>query len=104
LKINIKRKEFNLLINKRSLIMKEFLCKLEFISGEHGVPFYHIVKARTIKSAENKIDKWLRQFYGDEFDEKDGSTYYYLGSQVAVELDGIDLLDKDNFIRFISIN
>ncbi len=84
--------------------LKEFLCKLEFHSGEHGVPFHHIVKARTIKSAGHKIDKWLKQFYPGEFDEKDANTYYYLGGEVAVELEGIDLLDKDNFIRFISIN
>ena len=84
--------------------LKQFLCTLEFSSGEHGVPFYHIVNARNIKSAENKIGKWLKRFYENEFYEKDGSTYYYLGGEVAVELESIDLLDKDNFIRFISIN
>ena len=84
--------------------MKQFLCTLEFRSGEHGVPFYHIVKARTIKAAESKIHKWLRQFYPAQFDEKDGNTYYYIGGEVAVDIKGIEPLDTDKFINFITIN
>lgn len=84
--------------------MKEFLCTLEFRTGEYGVPFYHIVKAANFKSAENKIQKWLKQFYPGQFDERDGNTYYYLGGEVAVEIDGINLLDKVNFLKFLSIN
>ena len=34
-----------------SKTMKDFLCTLEFCSGEYGVPFYQVVKARTLKSA-----------------------------------------------------
>lgn len=84
--------------------MKRFLCTLEFRSGEHGVPFYHIVKARAIKSAESKIHNWLRQFYPAQFDERDRNTYYYIGGEVAIDIKRIEPLDTDKFINFITIN
>ena len=85
-------------------LQREFLCTLEFISGEYEIIFYQIVKALTIKTAEVKIDKWLKGFYPGQFDKRVGRNYYYFNGKVAVKLDSVQMLDKDYFIQLLTIN
>ncbi len=68
-----------------------YLACLEFISGEQGQIFYHTLKARSLKDAENRFHEYLRTYYSEK-SEKDGDTYLYLDGLVAVTLLNIEKL------------
>lgn len=82
----------------------EFLSTLEFISGENGIIFHRIIKAETFNTAENKINKWLKNFHPGQFIKKDGNNYYYFGGEVAVKLGKIETLNIEEFLKLITID
>ena len=68
---------------------KLYLPTFELISGQYGQIFYQAFYARNEKTLENKIHKYLKNYYdkGNNTSIK-GRTYYYLDGEVAVKNHG----------------
>ena len=84
--------------------IKRWLCCLEFSTGEQACIFYHIVKARSLKAAEEEIKVYLRDFYEDELDEESGWVFTYFNGMVCVNIESIEELDIERFLNFITVN
>ena len=68
---------------------KLYLATFELISGQYGQIFYQAFYAGNEKTLENKIHKYLKNYYdkGNNTGIKD-KTYYYLDGEVAVKNHG----------------
>lgn len=82
---------------------QEFLCTLEYICGEYGITFYRIVNADSIESAEERIINWLRENYPGHFVKQEGEMFCYFGGEVTIKMNSIEPLDRNVFIRLLTI-
>jgi hypothetical protein len=65
---------------------KLYLATFELISGEYGQIFYQAFYARDENSLENRIHKYLKDYYGKRNNTSiEGNVYYYFNGEVAVK-------------------
>jgi hypothetical protein len=68
---------------------KLYLATFELSSGQYGQLFYQAFYARNQKSLQNKIHRYLKNYYDkDNNTSIEGKTYYYFDGEVAVENHG----------------
>lgn len=68
---------------------KLYLATLEFICGEYGQIFEKAFYAKDEKTLEEKIYKYLIEYYGKGNTSKiERGAYYYLNDEVAVKNHG----------------
>ncbi len=68
---------------------KLYLATFELVSGMYGQMFEKAFYAKTEKSLEKQIHKFLNEYYDRGNTSKiDGNIYYYLDGDVAVKKHG----------------
>ncbi len=68
---------------------KLYLATFEFVSGMYGQMFEKAFYAKTEKSLEKQIHKFLNEYYDKGNTSKiEGKIYYYLDGDVAVKKHG----------------
>lgn len=85
---------------------RTFLVAYEFDSGGYGVPFYHTIRARDMKSAVRKAERYLDGFYGPKREsdwERQGNTWSYHLGAVTVKLGGVEELTPEQVVRRLLI-
>jgi hypothetical protein len=68
--------------------MKTYLVEFEFICGEYGQIFLHIIEAFCEIDVEAKIRNYLEFYYEDADSECLDDIWYYFSGEIAVKCHG----------------
>ena len=79
-------------------LVKTYLVEFEFICGEYGQIFMHVFEAFGEEEVEEKIQDYLKAYYGDVETECVDDTWYYFSGEVAVKCHGYSEVTNSNYV------
>lgn len=83
--------------------MKLFLICLEIRNGENEYISYHVTRAKTLKSAERKAEKYARGFFGERHTVAEDGGYYAPDYSEFIHVDGVEEVTTEQVIARLMI-